>query len=59
MGVSMVCSAVSEVADAGLSGTASWRDLGFLASAIQFLAATIFWVSTMYVVICDITWARR
>ncbi|KZT06667.1 uncharacterized protein LAESUDRAFT_725756 [Laetiporus sulphureus 93-53] len=28
-------------------GTASWRELGYLASAIQFCAATIFWISTI------------
>ncbi|KAF8602588.1 hypothetical protein BDV93DRAFT_523957 [Ceratobasidium sp. AG-I] len=28
-------------------GRQSWRDLGFLASSIQFAAATIFWVSTL------------
>ena len=30
-------------------GRQSWRDLGFLASSIQFAAATIFWISTLCV----------
>lgn len=59
MGVSIVCGTVLVAADGGRSGTASWRDLGFLASAIQFLAATIFWVSTMCVMTCCVTWLRR
>jgi len=28
-------------------GKQSWRDLGFLASSIQFAAASIFWISTL------------
>ncbi|EPS97109.1 hypothetical protein FOMPIDRAFT_1032103 [Fomitopsis schrenkii] len=28
-------------------GTASWRELGFLASVFQLLAASVFWVSTI------------
>ena len=30
-------------------GIRSWRDLGYLASSVQMAAATIFWISTMYV----------
>jgi hypothetical protein len=31
------------------SGSGQWRDIGFTASMIQMAAATIFWISTMFV----------
>lgn len=35
--------------DVDFSGTGSIRDIGFLASCVQLFAASVFWISTLYV----------